>query len=85
MRDLAEEQPWELSLGRWRARRRGGELRFVPGGSRAGPGVELPHDWEGRLDSAVWGRGEMRGWGKSSYGPSEIAWPVLGGLAGRPL
>ena len=35
MRDLAEEQPWELSLGRSRARRRAAELRFVPGSSRA--------------------------------------------------
>ncbi len=35
MRDLAEEQPWDLSLGRSRARRRAAELRFVPGGSRA--------------------------------------------------
>ncbi len=34
-RDLAEEQPWELSLGRSRARRRAVELRFVPAGSRA--------------------------------------------------
>jgi len=34
-RDLAEEQPWELSLGRSRARRRAAELRFVPGSSRA--------------------------------------------------
>jgi hypothetical protein len=34
MRDLAEEQPWELSLGRSRARRRGGELRFVAGAAK---------------------------------------------------
>jgi len=34
-RDLADEQPWELSLGRSRARRRAIELRFVPAGSRA--------------------------------------------------
>jgi len=34
-RDLADEQPWELSLGRSRARRRAAELRFVPTGSRA--------------------------------------------------
>jgi peptidoglycan hydrolase-like protein with peptidoglycan-binding domain len=34
-RDLAEEQPWDLSLGRSRARRRAAELRFVPGGTRA--------------------------------------------------
>jgi peptidoglycan hydrolase-like protein with peptidoglycan-binding domain len=34
-RDLAEEQPWDLSLGRSRARRRAAELRFVPTGSRA--------------------------------------------------
>jgi peptidoglycan hydrolase-like protein with peptidoglycan-binding domain len=34
-RDLAEEQPWDLSLGRSRARRRAAELRFVPGSSRA--------------------------------------------------
>src|ERR1039458_7103798 len=34
-RDLAEEQPWELSLGRSRARRRAAELRFVPAGTRA--------------------------------------------------
>jgi peptidoglycan hydrolase-like protein with peptidoglycan-binding domain len=34
-RDLAEGQPWELSLGRSRARRRAAELRFVPAGSRA--------------------------------------------------
>jgi peptidoglycan hydrolase-like protein with peptidoglycan-binding domain len=34
-RDLADEQPWELSLGRSRARRRAAELRFVPASSRA--------------------------------------------------
>ncbi len=34
-RDLADEQTWELSLGRSRARRRAAELRFVPAGSRA--------------------------------------------------
>jgi peptidoglycan hydrolase-like protein with peptidoglycan-binding domain len=34
-RDLAEEEPWHLSLGRSRARRRAAELRFVPAGSRA--------------------------------------------------
>jgi peptidoglycan hydrolase-like protein with peptidoglycan-binding domain len=34
-RDLAEEQPWDLSLGRSRARRRAAELRFVPASSRA--------------------------------------------------
>jgi peptidoglycan hydrolase-like protein with peptidoglycan-binding domain len=34
-RDLAASQPWELSLGRSRARRRAEEIRFVPGGSRA--------------------------------------------------
>ena len=34
-RDLAEEEPWHLSLGRSRARRRAVELRFVPAGSRA--------------------------------------------------
>jgi peptidoglycan hydrolase-like protein with peptidoglycan-binding domain len=34
-RDLAAEEPWELSLGRSRARRRAAELRFVPTGSRA--------------------------------------------------
>jgi peptidoglycan hydrolase-like protein with peptidoglycan-binding domain len=34
-RDLADEQPWDLSLGRSRARRRAAELRFVPAGSRA--------------------------------------------------
>jgi peptidoglycan hydrolase-like protein with peptidoglycan-binding domain len=34
-RDLADEEPWQLSLGRSRARRRARELRFVPGGSRA--------------------------------------------------
>ena len=31
-RDLADEEPWQLSLGRSRARRRARELRFVPGG-----------------------------------------------------
>ena len=35
MRDLAEKEPWELSLGRSRARRRAAELRFVPAGTRA--------------------------------------------------
>ncbi len=35
IRDLAEEQPWDLSLGRSRARRRAAELRFVPASSRA--------------------------------------------------
>src|SRR2546430_1927607 len=34
-RDLAESEPWQLSLGRSRARRRAAELRFVPAGSRA--------------------------------------------------
>jgi peptidoglycan hydrolase-like protein with peptidoglycan-binding domain len=34
-RDLAASQPWELSLGRSRARRRAEQLRFVPSGSRA--------------------------------------------------
>jgi peptidoglycan hydrolase-like protein with peptidoglycan-binding domain len=34
-RDLADEHPWQLSLGRSRARRRAAELRFVPNGTRA--------------------------------------------------
>jgi peptidoglycan hydrolase-like protein with peptidoglycan-binding domain len=34
-RDLTESEPWELSLGRSRARRRAEELRFVPAGTRA--------------------------------------------------
>jgi peptidoglycan hydrolase-like protein with peptidoglycan-binding domain len=34
-RDLADDEPWQLSLGRSRARRRARELRFVPTGSRA--------------------------------------------------
>jgi peptidoglycan hydrolase-like protein with peptidoglycan-binding domain len=34
-RDLAEELPWDLSLGRSRARRRATQLRFVPASSRA--------------------------------------------------
>jgi peptidoglycan hydrolase-like protein with peptidoglycan-binding domain len=34
-RDLAAPEPWELSLGRSRARRRAAELRFVPAGSLA--------------------------------------------------
>lgn len=34
-RDLAVTEPWELSLGRSRARRRAAELRFVPSGTRA--------------------------------------------------
>jgi peptidoglycan hydrolase-like protein with peptidoglycan-binding domain len=34
-RDLADGEPWELSLGRSRARRRAAELRFVPAGTRA--------------------------------------------------
>jgi peptidoglycan hydrolase-like protein with peptidoglycan-binding domain len=34
-RDLAETEPWDLSLGRSRARRRAEELRFVPAGTRA--------------------------------------------------
>jgi peptidoglycan hydrolase-like protein with peptidoglycan-binding domain len=34
-RDLAASDPWELSLGRSRARRRAEELRFVPASSRA--------------------------------------------------
>ena len=34
-RDLAETEPWQLSLGRSRARRRAAELRFVPATSRA--------------------------------------------------
>ncbi|HEY4809478.1 MAG TPA: peptidoglycan-binding protein [Solirubrobacteraceae bacterium] len=35
VRDLAENEPWQLSLGRSRARRRAVELRFVPTTSRA--------------------------------------------------
>ncbi|MGO9763621.1 MAG: peptidoglycan-binding protein [Solirubrobacteraceae bacterium] len=31
-RDLADEEPWQLSLGRSRARRRAAQLRFVPAG-----------------------------------------------------
>jgi peptidoglycan hydrolase-like protein with peptidoglycan-binding domain len=34
-RDLAASDPWELSLGRSRARRRAERLRFVPAGTRA--------------------------------------------------
>ncbi len=34
-RDLSQGAPWELSLGRSRARRRAAELRFVPASSRA--------------------------------------------------
>ncbi|MHB8531589.1 MAG: NlpC/P60 family protein [Solirubrobacteraceae bacterium] len=34
-RDLADEETWQLSLGRSRARRRAAELQFVPAGSRA--------------------------------------------------
>ncbi|HEX3434991.1 MAG TPA: peptidoglycan-binding protein [Solirubrobacteraceae bacterium] len=34
-RDLAVADPWDLSLGRSRARRRAAELRFVPSGTRA--------------------------------------------------
>jgi peptidoglycan hydrolase-like protein with peptidoglycan-binding domain len=34
-RDLAVAEPWDLSLGRSRARRRAAELRFVPSGTRA--------------------------------------------------
>jgi peptidoglycan hydrolase-like protein with peptidoglycan-binding domain len=34
-RDLAEVEPWELSLGRSRARRRAAQLQFVPAGTRA--------------------------------------------------
>jgi peptidoglycan hydrolase-like protein with peptidoglycan-binding domain len=34
-RNLAEEEPWQLSLGRSRARRRARQLRFVPASSRA--------------------------------------------------
>ncbi len=35
VRDLAETEPWDLSLGRSRARRRAEELRFVPTSTRA--------------------------------------------------
>jgi peptidoglycan hydrolase-like protein with peptidoglycan-binding domain len=35
IRDLAETEPWDLSLGRSRARRRAEQLRFVPTGTRA--------------------------------------------------
>ncbi len=35
VRDLSEHDPWELSLGRSRARRRAAQLRFVPASSRA--------------------------------------------------
>jgi peptidoglycan hydrolase-like protein with peptidoglycan-binding domain len=34
-RDLAHEEPWEVSLGRSQARRRAQQIRFVPGGTRA--------------------------------------------------
>ena len=34
-RDLSEREPWDLSLGRSRARRRAAKLRFVPASSRA--------------------------------------------------
>ncbi|HEY1458071.1 MAG TPA: peptidoglycan-binding protein [Solirubrobacteraceae bacterium] len=34
-RDLAEAEPWELSLGRSRTRRRAEQLRFVPASTRA--------------------------------------------------
>jgi peptidoglycan hydrolase-like protein with peptidoglycan-binding domain len=34
-RDLSDQEPWHLSLGRSRARRRAAELRFVPASSRA--------------------------------------------------
>jgi peptidoglycan hydrolase-like protein with peptidoglycan-binding domain len=34
-RDLAEEHPWQLSLGRSRSRRRAAEIRFAPTGTRA--------------------------------------------------
>ncbi len=34
-RDLTAHEPWELSLGRSRARRRAAQLRFVPASSRA--------------------------------------------------
>ncbi len=35
LRDLADDEPWQLSLGRSRARRRAAELQFVPTSSRA--------------------------------------------------
>jgi peptidoglycan hydrolase-like protein with peptidoglycan-binding domain len=35
VRDLADEEPWQLSLGRSRARRRAAQLRFAPTPSRA--------------------------------------------------
>ncbi len=35
LRDLAEEEPWQLSLGRSRARRRAAQIQFVPASSRA--------------------------------------------------
>ncbi len=34
-RDLADDHPWQLSLGRSRARRRAAEIRFAPTGTRA--------------------------------------------------
>jgi peptidoglycan hydrolase-like protein with peptidoglycan-binding domain len=34
-RDLSDREPWELSLGRSRARRRAAQLRFVPTSTRA--------------------------------------------------
>jgi peptidoglycan hydrolase-like protein with peptidoglycan-binding domain len=34
-RDLSEHDPWDLSLGRSRARRRAAQLHFVPNGTRA--------------------------------------------------
>ncbi|HWX44848.1 MAG TPA: peptidoglycan-binding protein [Solirubrobacteraceae bacterium] len=35
LRDLTDREPWELSLGRSRARRRAAQLRFVPASTRA--------------------------------------------------
>jgi peptidoglycan hydrolase-like protein with peptidoglycan-binding domain len=35
VRDLADTEPWDLSLGRSRARRRAEQLRFVPSSTRA--------------------------------------------------
>jgi peptidoglycan hydrolase-like protein with peptidoglycan-binding domain len=69
-RDLAEETPWQLSLGRSRARRRAAQLRFVPSGSRA-KRVSL-----GALAALTVGPTASLASGQSTVGPAVDPEPV---------
>jgi peptidoglycan hydrolase-like protein with peptidoglycan-binding domain len=69
-RDLAEDTPWQLSLGRSRARRRAAQLRFVPSGSRA-KRVSL-----GALAALTVGPTASLASGQSTVGPAVDPEPV---------